>query len=159
MRLSTLCCCLMAANFAPLAAQDPTREIVIAGDEVTNEIHIQFDSLRAILADYFAAQQPDTAAARRAEAALDAEERIADILDAWECGCGGGGSLVNLTSVATSGVAFMLGLIWVEMKWGKKDGADGVDGEDGATGPTGPAGQDGTHTGTDDGQGEGRGES
>ncbi len=90
------------------------------------------------------APPPDPEAVAREEAAIRAEERIADAIEAWveNCGCVSQGSS-GVTQIATAGIVFALGLIWWELRKGNTNGVDGAPGRDGADGSDGTNGQDG----------------
>ena len=124
---------------APLSAQD--RDIAIVPAEQTNNIYIQFDSLRAILEDIFAGRQEsmsiDTMNVRLAEQ----NEILRQMIEQdRECNtCGG----VPVTQISTGAIAVILTLIWFKMDGKGKNGTNGVDGQDGMTGPQGEPGPQG----------------
>ncbi len=135
---------------APLSAQLP--ETITLEPAVVNQgdIIINFDSLRAILEDVFAVQEPDSAEVARLE--LEARALRATIDWYENCGCVNQGTS-RTTTIATGGIALFLGLIWWELRSGNRDGVDGKDGAKGATGEPGSDGADGKDGA--DGYGEG----
>ncbi len=127
---------------APLGAQEIPRNISIV--PATNDITINVDSLAFTLE----VPPPDSDAVAREEAAIAAEERIADAIEAWveNCGCvDQGPTTVNVIANAGLTVAAFL-IAWqlrgIKNRPGGGDGADGQDGQDGADGQDGRDGVD-----------------
>ncbi len=133
---------------APLTAQEP-RNISLVPAEQTNNIVIQFDSLRAILEDFMASQPaPMSDSTRQANFDRNMEtlrEILADDEDASP----------GATTTEKIGLVLIPVLAWIawEIRGLKNNsagvpgepGKDGKDGSTGPAGPTGPPGEDASH--------------
>ncbi len=119
---------------APLGAAQQTVVVPDVNVENTNVIDgIQLDVTVTL-------PPPDSAAVARDEAAARAMAAIEEYLA--NCGCMNQGPS-GVTQVATAGIVLALGLIWLELRKGNKDGMDGAPGAPGHDGADGADGQDG----------------
>ena len=147
-----LICALLVAS--PLAGQD--RNISLVPAEQTNNINIQFDSLRAILEDFLAAQ-PEAMSDSVRQANFDRNmEGLRELLAEDECDtCGGA------TTTEKIGLVLIPVLAWIAWELrGIKNNTEGVPGpagQDGSDGVDGQDGQDGEDGHDDDDDSEGHG--
>lgn len=146
---------LLLLMASPLAAQD--RNVSIVPAEQTNNIYIQYDSLRAILEDVFAPQpaaMSDSVRQANFERNMEAfRELVAERNQ--ECNtCGG----ANTTTKIAVGVLIPV-LVWIAWELrGIKNNSEGVPGpagKDGSDGVDGQDGKDGEDADDDDHYGEG----
>ena len=124
---------------APLSAQD--RDIAIVPAQQTNNVYVQFDSLRAILEDFIAAQ-PEAMSDSVRQANFDRNmEGLRELLAEDECNtCGGA------TTTQKIGLAILPVLVWIAWELrGIKNNSEGVPGEPGRDGSDGEDGEDGEH--------------
>jgi hypothetical protein len=135
MRTTNLLLILLGLVVAPLSAQDLPRRIEIAPAEVTNIINGDTTVVNVVGCD--------DACVAREEAAVRAEERIADAIEAWveNCGCVDQGTS-NVVRIGQGALVVAAFLIAFQLK-GIKDGLSDVNGQDGENGQDGHDGQDG----------------